>query len=222
AQAQAVDNELMRRQLEHAIAILVGRAPADVEVAVVDANATQSLLDNPLPPIPAELPSALLERRPDIAAAERRVMAANAEIGVARAAYFPSLSLSASGGYRSSSFSDWFSAPQRVWSIGPSLAATVFDAGLRRSQNEQARATYDEAVANYRQTVLAGLQEVEDNLVALDRLDRELAYQRDAVRAAREALQLVQNQYKAGTVSYLNVVTAETTAFTNERTLLQV
>lgn len=215
AQAQAVDNDLARAQLEHAIAVLIGKAPADVAISHAPVAQTQ-------PQIPLEFPSALLEHRPDIAAAERRMIAANAQIGVARAAYFPTLGLSASGGYRSNSFSDWFAAPNRFWSVGPELAATLFDGGLRRAQNKQAVAAYDETVANYRQTVLSSLQEVEDNLVALDRLDKELQFQQDAARAAREALQLVNNQYKAGTVSYLNVITAETTAFTNERSLLQV
>ncbi|MDB6060659.1 MAG: efflux system, outer rane lipoprotein NodT [Verrucomicrobiaceae bacterium] len=215
AQAQAVDNDLTRAQLEHAIAILIGKAPADVTIARASFADTQ-------PQIPLELPSVLLERRPDIAAAERRVVAANAQIGVTRAAWFPTLGLSASGGYRSSSFSDWFTVPNRFWSVGPTLAATLFDGGLRSAQSKEAVAAYDQTVANYRQTVLGGLQEVEDNLVALDRLDKELQYQQDAVRAAREALQLVNNQYKAGTVSYLNVITAETTSFNNERSLLQV
>ncbi len=214
AQAQAEDIGITRGQLEHAIAILIGKAPVDVAIA-------QSTFKTELPEIPLTLPSALLERRPDIAAAERRVVAANAQVGVARAAYFPQLSLSASGGYRSNSFSDWFTAPNRFWSIGPSLSLPIFDAGLRRAQNQQAVAAYDETVANYRQTVLGGLQEVEDNLVALDRLAKEVQYQQDAVAASREALKLVNNQYKAGTVSFLNVLTAETAAYTNERNLLQ-
>lgn len=215
AQAQAVDNDLSRAQLEHAIAILIGKAPSGLTLPHAPVAQTQ-------PQIPLQVPSALLERRPDIAAAERRMIAANAEIGVARAAYFPTLGISASGGYRSTSFADWFTAPSRSWSVGPALAATLFDGGLRRAQNKQALAAYDETVANYRQTVLGGLQEVEDNLVALDRLDKELQYQQDAARAANEALQLVNNQYQAGTVSYLNVITAQTTAFNNERSLLQV
>lgn len=215
AQAQAVDNDLARAQLEHAIAILVGKAPSDLTLPHAPVAETQ-------PQIPLELPSALLERRPDIAAAERRMIAANAQIGVARAAYFPTLGISASGGYRSNSFADWFSAPNRFWSVGPALAETLFDGGLRSSQSKQARAAYDQTVANYRQAVLGSLQEVEDNLVALDRLDQELQFQQDATRAANEALQLVNNQYRAGTVSYLNVITAQTTAFNNERSLLQV
>lgn len=214
AQAQAADNEIDRAQLEHAIAILIGRAPADVAIA------NPSALPQP-PAIPLTLPSTLLERRPDVAAAERRMVAANAEIGVARAAYFPVLGVSASGGYRSESFSDWLDLPNRFWSIGPTLALPLFDGGRRSAQSEQAVAAYDQTVANYRQTVLTGLQEVEDNLVAIDRLAKEVRFQEEAVAAAREALELVNNQYKAGTVSFLNVITAETTAFSNERTLLQ-
>jgi NodT family efflux transporter outer membrane factor (OMF) lipoprotein len=214
-QAQAVDNGVQRAQLENAIAILLGKAPADVVLASAPPPAR-------LPPIPAALPSQLLERRPDIAAAERRTAAANAEIGVAQAAYFPTLSLSASGGYQSSSFTDWFIVPNRFWSVGPALAQTLFDGGLRTANKQRAVAAYDETVATYRQTVLTGLQEVEDNLVALDLLQKELQYQEDAVRAARAALQLVNNQYKAGTVGYLNVITAETAALDNERNLLQV
>lgn len=214
-QAQAVDNKLQRDQLENAIAILLGKAPADVALASAPPPAT-------LPALPAAVPSQLLERRPDIAAAERRTAAANAAIGVAQAAYFPALTLSAGGGYQSSSFADWFTAPNRFWSVGPALAQTLFDGGLRSANKQRAIAAYDETVANYRQTVLTGMQEVEDNLVALDRLQKELQYQEEAVRAARTALQLVNNQYKAGTVGYLNVITAETTALSTERDLLQV
>lgn len=214
-QAQAVDNRLTRDQLENAIAILLGKAPADVTLA-------GGQLPRTLPEIPREVPSQLLERRPDIAAAERRIAAANADIGVAQAAYFPALTLSASGGYQSSSFSDWLTAPNRFWSVGPALAQTLFDGGLRSANKQRAIAAYDETVATYRQTVLTGMQEVEDNLVALDLLQKELQFQEDAVRAARDALQLVNNQYKAGTVGYLNVITAETTALGNERSLLQV
>jgi NodT family efflux transporter outer membrane factor (OMF) lipoprotein len=210
-----VDNGVQRAQLENAIAILLGKAPADVTLASAPPPAQ-------LPVIPAAVPSQLLERRPDIAAAERRTAAANAEIGVAQAAYFPTLSLSASGGYQSSSFTDWFTAPNRVWSVGPILAQTLFDGGLRSANKQRAVAAYDETVATYRQTVLTGMQEVEDNLVALDLLQKELQYQEDAVRAARAALPLVYKHYKAGTVGYLNVITAETTALDNERNLLQV
>lgn len=221
AQAQAVDIDIDRAQLEHAIAILVGKAPANFSISKTELPDFFTELKTTLPEIPLTLPSSLLERRPDIAAAERRVIAANAQIGVARAAYFPQLSLSATGGYRSTSFSNLFEAPNRFWSIGPSLSLPLFDAGLRSAQNKQAVAVYDETVAMYRQTVLTGLQEVEDNLVALDRLNKEVRYQQEAVAASREALQLVNNQYKAGTVGFLNVLTAETAAFNNERTLLQ-
>lgn len=214
-QAQAVDNGVQRAQLENAIAILLGKAPADMALPSAPPPAR-------LPMIPSAVPSELLERRPDIAAAERRTAAANAEIGVAQAAYFPTLSLSASGGYQNSSFADWFTAPNRFWSVGPALAQTLFDGGLRSANKQRAVAVYDETVAAYRQTVLTGMQEVEDNLVALDLLRKELEYQEDAVRAARTALQLVNNQYKAGTVGYLNVITAETAALENERNLLQV
>lgn len=214
-QAQAVDNSLQRAQLENAIAILLGKAPADV-----------ALQRDPqivaLPSIPAAIPSQLLERRPDIAAAERRTAAANAQIGVAQGAYFPSLVLSAAGGYQSSSFADWLTAPNRFWSVGPALAQTLFDGGLRSANKQRAVAAYDETVATYRQTVLAGMQEVEDNLVALAMLQQELLFQEDAVRAARAALELVNNQYRAGIVGYLNVIVAEAAALDNERSLLQV
>lgn len=214
AQAQAVDIDIDRAQLEHAVAILVGKAPADISIS-------QTEFKTALPEIPLTLPSTLLERRPDVAAAERRVVAANAQVGVAKAAFFPQLSLSASGGYRSTSFADWFTAPNRFWSIGPALSLPLFDAGLRSAQSKQAVAAYDETVATYRQTVLGGLQEVEDNLVAIERLTKEVEFQQEAVAASREALKLVNNQYKAGTVSFLNVLTAETANFTNERNLLQ-
>ena len=221
AQAQVVDIGITRGQLEHAIAILIGKPPAEVAIARVSIVDAQSELITPLPEIPLSLPSSLLERRPDIAAAERRVVAANAQIGVARAAYFPVLSLSASGGYRSDSLSDWFTTPNRFWSLGPSLALPLFDGGLRKAQNRQAEAAYDETVATYRQTVLTSLQEVEDNLIALDHLAKEVQFQQEAVAAAREALRLVNNQYKAGTVGFLNVLAAETMALNNERNLLQ-
>jgi NodT family efflux transporter outer membrane factor (OMF) lipoprotein len=214
-QAQAIDLGVQRAQLEHAIALLVGKAPSELSIS---AGALGALP----PPAPVGLPSALLERRPDVAAAERRVAAANAQIGVAKAAYFPSLTLSASGGYQSTSLADWLTAPSRFWSIGPALAATLFDGGLRRSQTEEAIANYDATVAEYRQTVLTGLQEVEDNVAALRILEQESAVQREALDAARQSLELTLNQYKAGTVSYLNVVTAQTTALASERTAVDI
>ena len=215
AQAQAVDNRATRAQLEHAIAVLVGKAPADFSLPVVE--------DLPTPPdVPPGVPSQLLERRPDIAAAERRMAAANAEIGVATAAFFPTLSLSASGGFASSKLAQLLSLPNRFWSIGADIAEPVFDAGLRRAQRAQTVAQFDEAVANYRQTVLAGFQEVEDNLAMLAILKQETVIQQAAVDAARHAVELTTNQYKAGIVGYINVFAAQTVQFSNERTLVQL
>lgn len=213
ARAQAIDVDVQRAQLEHAIATLIGKPPAALSLPAATRLAE-------LPAIPVGLPSQLLERRPDIAAAERRVAAANAQIGVARAAFFPTLMLSAQGGFMSNAASDWLTAPQRFWSLGPALAQSLFDAGLRRAQNEAAEAAYDATVASYRQTVLAGFQEVEDNLAALRILELEASAQNDAVQAARKSVTLTTNQYRAGTVSYLNVMSAETIALNNERTAL--
>jgi NodT family efflux transporter outer membrane factor (OMF) lipoprotein len=214
-QAQAIDAGLQRAQLEHAIAVLIGKAPADFSL-VAEAVTTE------FPAIPQGLPSELLERRPDIAAAERRTAAANAQIGVAEAAFFPSLSLSATGGFQSSVLSQLFSLPSRYWSLGSSVAQVIFDAGLRRAQTTQAIATYDENVANYRQTVLSGFQEVEDNLAALRILEQEAAVQDDAVKSALESQTITLNQYRAGTANYLAVVIAQATALANERTALAI
>jgi len=214
-QAEAIDTGVQRAQLEHAIAVLIGKAPAEFSIAPVPLAVT-------MPRIPMGLPSELLERRPDVAAAERRVAAANAQIGVAKAAYFPSLTLSASYGSRSADASQWFTVPSRFWSIGPALAQSIFDAGLRRAQTEQAIAAYDATVAQYRQAVLAGFQEVEDNLAALRILGEEAEVQESAVRAARESVLLTTNQYKAGIVSYINVVTVQTTQLSNERTAMGI
>lgn len=214
-QAQALDAGVQRAQLEHAIAVLLGKPPADFSIA-------PEVVATTFPPIPPGLPSELLERRPDIAAAERRTAAANAQVGVAEAAFFPSLTLSATGGFQSSVLSQLFSLPSRYWSLGPALAQTLFDAGLRRAQSAQAMATYDENVANYRQTVLTGFQEVEDNLAALRILEQEAAVQDEAVKSARESLTITLNQYRAGTVNYLAVVIAQTTALSNERAALTI
>jgi NodT family efflux transporter outer membrane factor (OMF) lipoprotein len=213
--AQAIDTGVQRAQLEHAIAILIGKAPAEFSIAPVPLAVT-------MPRVPIGLPSELLERRPDVAAAERRVAAANAQIGVAKAAYFPSLTLSGSYGSRSADASQWFTVPSRFWSIGPALAQSIFDAGLRRAQTEQAIAGYDATVAEYRQAVLAGFQEVEDNLAALRILGEEAQVQEEAVRASRESVLLTTNQYKAGIVSYINVVTVQTTQLNNERTAVGI
>jgi NodT family efflux transporter outer membrane factor (OMF) lipoprotein len=214
-QALAIDVGIQRAQLEHAIALLVGKPAAAFSISAVP-------LAMALPVVPAGLPSELLERRPDIAGAERRVAAANAQIGVAKAAFFPTVTLSASGGYESSDLSKWLTWPSRFWAVGPALAETVFDGGLRRARTEQARAVYDAAVASYRQTVLTGFQEVEDNLAALRILEEEALAQDDAVKAARQSLEFTTNQYNEGTVSYLNVLVAQTIALNNERTAVDI
>ncbi len=212
-QAQAIDLKYQRAQLENAIAVLVGVPPAEFSLAEVDSVPA-------LPEVPTLLPSQLLERRPDVATAERDVIAANAQIGVAKSAYFPSLSLSAAGGYRSGSLHDWITTPNRFWSIGPEFAMTLFDGGLIRSQVDQAEASYDQTVAAYRQTVLDSFREAEDYMVQLDVLEEESGVQQEALDAAREALRLITNQYRAGTVDYNSVVTNQATALNNERTVL--
>jgi NodT family efflux transporter outer membrane factor (OMF) lipoprotein len=215
AQAQAIDIGAQRAPLEHAIALLVGKPPSTLSIP-------RQPLRSALPPAPAGLPSELLERRPDIAAAERRMAQANAQIGVATAAYFPSLTLSASGGYQSAAMVDWLTAPSRFWSFGTAIAQTVFDGGLRRAQTAQAIAAYDASVAAYRQTVLTGFQQVEDNLATLRILEEEAEVQGEAVKLAEQALALALNQYKAGTVNYLNVVVAQATALANQTTAVGI
>lgn len=212
-QADAIDLELARAQLEHAIALLVGEPPSTFRVAPAPLAAR-------MPAIPVGVPSELLERRPDIAAAERRVAAANARIGVAEAAYYPALTLSASGGYQAPSTGGLLSLPARFWSVGPALAQVLFDGGARRAVTEQARAAYDADVAAYRQTVLNAFAEVEDNLAALRILEAEAEVQREAVAAARKAVELTTNQYQAGIVSFLNVVATQAAALNNERALV--
>ena len=179
-------------------------------------------LDGHPPQVPPDLPSRILERRPDVAAAERRVASANAQIGVASAAFFPSLILNATGGFQSTRLQQWFSWPTRFWSLGPALALTVFDAGERRAVKAQAVASYDEAVATYRQTVLSAFQDVEDNLAAVRLLGDEAERQQAAVTAAQRSLDISLNQYRAGTVSYLQVSTQQTALLTNQRTGLAV
>lgn len=214
-QAQALDTGVQRAQLEHAIAALLGKTPAEFSLPAAP-------LKLAVPAIPSGIPSELLERRPDVAAAERRVAAANAQIGVAKAAFFPSLTLSAGAGFQSSSFANWLSVPNRVWSLGAALAQSIFDGGLRRSLTDQAIASYDANVAAYRQTVLIAFQDVEDNLAALRILEQEAKVQDAAVAAARQTVTLTLNQYKAGIVSYLNVVSAQTTQLSNERTAVSL
>jgi NodT family efflux transporter outer membrane factor (OMF) lipoprotein len=237
-QAQAVDLDATRSQLEHAIAVLVGQAPATFSLASVEpadessatsaaaapaplASAALARLQARLPVIPAGVPSALLERRPDIAAAERRVAQANANIGVARAAYFPSLVLGADGGFNGTGLGVLFDTPSRVWSLGATLAQTLFDGGLRASRSDQAVAAYDGTVALYRQTVLTSFQQVEDNLAALRVLGQEIVLQDRAVQAARTAERSALAQYRAGTGSYLAVLTAQTLLLGNQRAAAQ-
>ncbi len=215
AQVQAIDLGIARAQFEHAIALLIGKTPAEFSLAVEP-------LDAAPPSIPVELPSALLERRPDVAVAERQAAAANAQIGVAEAAYFPNLILSATAGYQSSTFSNILAAPSRFWTLGAQLAETIFDGGAREAQVAQARAGYDAAAANYREVALAAFQNVEDNLAALRILEAEAAAQAEAVKSAEQSLAIALNQYRAGTVSYLNVVTAQTTAYSNERNAITI
>jgi NodT family efflux transporter outer membrane factor (OMF) lipoprotein len=209
--AQAIDIGVQRAQLEHAIAVLTGAPPSALAIP------RRPAYDAVLPVIPPGLPSALLERRPDVAAAERRMAAANAQIGAAKAAYFPSVTLGASYGFRAIDAATWLTAPAHFWTLGPALAMNLFDAGLRRAQTQQAIAAYDGTVANYRGTALTALQEVEDNLAALRILEEEAKVEAEAVEAARQSVQLTLNQYKAGTVSYLNVVTVQAQLLAEER-----
>ena len=214
-EAQATDLGVARAQFEHAVAVLTGQPPSTFSLAVSQGNAQP-------PAIPVGLPSQLLERRPDVAAAERRVAEANAEIGVTKAAFFPSLTLGATGGLESTSIATWFTWPARFFSLGPTLSQTLFDKGRRRAATEVARAQYDANVASYRQTVLTAFQEVEDNLAALSILSHELDEQNDAVASSQRALSLATERYKSGIDSYLNVITAQTTLLNNQRTAVNL
>ena len=214
-EAQAIDIGVARAQLEHAIAILVGKSPSELSLPVTP-------LAGVPPPVPVGVPSVLLERRSDIAGAERRMASANARIGVAESAFYPNVTLSVSGGLEAAGFAKWLSWPSRFWALGPAISEVVFDGGLRKAQSAQARAGYDAAVASYRQTVLTGFQEVEDSLATLRILEEEARVQEEAIQSARQSVELATNQYKAGTVSYLNVVVAQTAALSNERTALDI
>lgn len=213
--AQATDLGVARAQTEHAIAVLLGRAPAEFSVPATRFAPV-------IPAVPGALPSELVERRPDIAAAERAVAAANADIGVARTAYFPSLTLNAEPGYESSHFSRWFEWPSRFWSVGPTLSGTIFPLSELRATNDEARAAYDAAVANYRQAVLSAFQSVEDQLAAIRILSTEVDQQRTAVEAAERYLQLSMTRYKTGIDSALNVATAQNTALSARETLVSI
>jgi NodT family efflux transporter outer membrane factor (OMF) lipoprotein len=215
SQAQQINAKIQRALLEHAVAVLVGLQPAEFGVA-------PTAMRSDVPTVPAGVPSALLERRPDVAEAERKMASANAQIGVAKAAYFPSLTLSGSDQYTSSKWSHLISLPNRAWSLGPSLAETLFDAGARSAQVRQARAAYEANTASYRQTVLSGFEQVEDQIATLRILEQQAVVEESAVKAAREAEALTLNQYKAGTVPYSSVITAQTTRLAAEETALTV
>jgi NodT family efflux transporter outer membrane factor (OMF) lipoprotein len=213
AQAQAIDLDVQRTQYEHAIAILIGKTPADFTLEKAPLVAI-------MPVTPTGLPSTLLERRPDIAGAERRVAAANAAIGIAKAAYFPALQLGASA--TSPNISQLLGSSPMLWSVGATLAETLFDGGAREAQSKQAIADYDGAVALYKQTVLNGFQEVEDNLAALRILDQETGAQYGAAKSAEDAERITMSQYQAGTANFVSVTTAQTLALTNERAAVQL
>jgi NodT family efflux transporter outer membrane factor (OMF) lipoprotein len=216
-QAQAIDVGVQRAQFEHAIALLIGKPASILSIPTTPLSMTT------LPPaVPVGVPSEVLERRPDIAAAERLVAAANAQIGAAQAAYYPTVSLGATGGFQSSGLSQWLSSPSRFWAVGPAISETVFDGGLRAGLTDQARAVYDGNVASYRETVLSAFQQVEDNLAALRILESEAQVQDEAVKAAQQTVSVVSNQYKAGITSYLNVIIAQTAALNNERTSIDI
>jgi NodT family efflux transporter outer membrane factor (OMF) lipoprotein len=215
AESQRIAVGVTRATLEHAIAVLVGRAPGDFSLAPATLGAA-------VPVVPIGVPSALLERRPDIAAAERRMAAANAQIGVAISAYFPDLTLNGSFGYASSVVSGLVKAPNNLWSFGGSASDTLLDFGARPAQVRQARAAYDAAVANYRQTVLAAFQQVEDELATLRILEQQVRVQEETVKSADLAVQLTLNQYKAGTVAYTAVITSQTIALADAQTLLNI
>jgi NodT family efflux transporter outer membrane factor (OMF) lipoprotein len=210
--------QLSRNQLENALAVHIGQAPSQFSLPSQHPPSTPPRL----PQMPAGVPSSLLERRPDIVKAEHLMAQANAKIGIARAAYFPTLTISASGAYKSNSFSNWINLPNRMWAIGPSLALSLFDAGLRRAKTEQAIAAYDQALANYRSTILSALQSVEDNLVAQNLLQQEATLQEQALQAAQQAERIVLNQYQAGTVAYLQVLNAQNTRLTAENNVWNI
>jgi NodT family efflux transporter outer membrane factor (OMF) lipoprotein len=215
SQAQQVNAKIQRAVLEHAVAVLVGKQPAEFSLSPAAMRAD-------VPTVPAGVPSTLLERRPDVAEAERRMAAANAQIGVAKAGYFPDLTLTGNDQYSSNTFSHLIQNSNRVWAVGPALAQTLFDGGLIRAQVRGARAAYEGTVDAYRQTVLASFQQVEDEIVTLRVLEKEGAIEDETVKAAREAEALTLNQYKAGTVPYSSVITAQTVRLAAEETALQV
>jgi NodT family efflux transporter outer membrane factor (OMF) lipoprotein len=214
-QSQVIELGVQRAQLEHAIAILTGRPPVAVTISA-------ALLTAPPPPVPAGLPSELLERRPDIASSERHVHAANEQIGIAMAAFYPTLTLSASAGFQASSIAKWFSLPSRFWSVGPALAQTLFEGGRRRAVVAEEQAAYDATVATYRQTVLSAFQQVEDELAALRILEQETAKVQETVQAANRALTVATAQYKAGVTNFLTVITSQAALLDAQRTAVDL
>ena len=215
AEAQATNLGILRARLEHAIALLIGKPPAAFSLPVEPLNASP-------PAAPIGVPSELLERRPDVAAAERRVAESNARIGVAKAAYYPNVTLSASGAFQSASISSLLNWSSRAWSVGAGLVETIFDAGQRHATVEQFRADYDNTVAKYRQTVLTAFQQVEDNLATLRILAHQVEQQETVVKSSERYLTLANDRYKLGIDSYLNVITAQTTYLVNRQALVNL
>jgi NodT family efflux transporter outer membrane factor (OMF) lipoprotein len=218
ARVQESDIRVQRAQYEHAIAILIGKPPAGFRISPSPLNTNAPTL----PEVPVAMPAQLLERRPDIAESERRMAAANEQIGIAKAAYYPTLSITGSAGFEGTSLLNWFNWPSRLWAVGPTLSETLFDAGRRRAATESAVAGYDGSVASYRQTVLNAYQQVEDNLVALSVLNREADQQHSATAAAEKSLRQSQYRYAGGVDTYLQIVIWQTTALTNERNDIDV
>ena len=213
--AAAIDVGVLRAQYEHAVAILIGKPPAEFSLPPLP-------LTLPPPRIPVSVPSDLLERRPDIASAERLVASANAQIGVAKSAYYPMISLGASGGFESSSITTLLQGPSGLWSVGLSAVGTIFDGGRRHALTDQARAAYDFQVASYRESVLTGFQQVEDNLAAVRILENEAKVQDEAVAAAERSLDLSVTRYKGGVTSYLEVITAQSAALSDQVTAVNI